>query len=92
MTSLNKYEGNLQGGQDKEIYFSPGDYFEIIVIGHLTRMCKVIGQFLLNGTADYWVEKPSESTIQVSGNTNRIIIGNPSGAGSVVIYSKRFKM
>ena len=91
MTSLNKYEGGLLGGQDTEIYFSPGDYFEITVIGNILRMCKIIGQFRSNGTADYWVEKPSESTIQVSSNTNRIIIGNPSGAGSIDIFVKYIK-
>ena len=92
LTSLNKYEGSLLEGQNIEIYFSSGDYFEITVIGNILRMCKIIGQFRSNGTPDYWVNKPSESTIQVSGNTNRIIIGNPSGAGSIDIYSKRFKM
>lgn len=92
LTLLNKYEGGLLDGQDKEIYFSPGDYFEITVIGLSTRMCKIIGQFRSDGTPDYWVAKPSESIIQVSGNTNRISIGNPSGAGGVDIYSKKFKM
>ena len=72
LSLLNKFEGVLLGGHDKEIYFNPGDYFEITVIGLLERMGKIIGQFRSNGTPDYWVDKPSESTIQVSGNTNRI--------------------
>lgn len=91
LTLLNKYEGGLLGGQDKEIYFSPGEYFEITIIGNILRMCKIIGQFRSNGIADYWVEKPSESTIQVSSNTNRIIIGNPIGAGSIDIFVKYIK-
>lgn len=92
LTLLNKHEGALLSGENIEIYFNPGDYFEITVIGLITRMCKITGQFRSNGTPDYWVDKPSESTIQVSGNTNRIIIGNPSGSGSVDVYSKRFNM
>ena len=92
LTLLNKHECTLLAGENIEIYFNPGNYFEITVFGAATRMCKIIGQFRLNGTPDYWVDKPSESTIQVSGNTNRIIIGNPSGSGSVDVYSKIFNM
>ena len=91
MSLLNKFEGVLLGGHDKEIYFNPGDYFEITVIGLLERMGKIIGQFRSNGTPDYWVNKPSESLLQVSGNTNRIIIGNPDGYGSIIIFVKIFK-
>lgn len=89
---LNKNEGVILPGNDREINFNPGEYFEITVIGNINRMCKIIGQFRSNGTPDYWVDKPSESTIQVSSNTNKIIIGNPSGFGSVDVYSKRFNM
>lgn len=92
MTLLNKHEGTLLAGENIEIYFNPGNYFEITVFGAATRMCKIIGQFRSNGTPDYWVDKPSESTIQVSSNINKIIIGNPSGFGSVDVYSKRFNM
>ena len=92
LSLLNKFEGVLLGGHDKEIYFNPGDYFEITVIGLLERMGKIIGQFRSNGTPDYWVYKPSESLLQVSGNTNRIIIGNPSGHGSIIIFVKIFKV
>lgn len=91
LTSLNEYKGTILSGQDKEIYFKPLEYFEITVIGNSTRMCKIIGQFRPNGTPDYWVDKPSESTIQVSSNTNRIIIGNPTGDGSVDIFVKYIK-
>ena len=92
LTLLNKHEGTLLDGENMEIYFNPYDYFEITVFGDITRMCKIIGQFRSNGTPDYWVNKPSESAIQVRSNTNRIIIENPRGSGSVDIYSKIFNI
>lgn len=85
MDSTFKHITTIEPGHDYELTLKSNLAFQVICIGTESRSATIFGYVWVNGGVDYWVDKPSSSQIEISSNTNRLIIGNPSGAGGITV-------
>ena len=85
MDSTFKHITTIEPGHDYELTLKSNVAFQVICISSESRSATIFGPVWVNGGVDYWVDKPSSSIIEISSNTNRLIIGNPSGAGGITV-------
>lgn len=85
MDSTFKHMTTILSGYDYELALKSNTAFQVICVGSETRSATIFGHVWINGNVDYWVDKPSSSQIEISSNTNKLIIGNPSGAGGITV-------
>ena len=85
MDSTFKHITTIESGHDYELALKSNIAFQVICIGTESRSATIFGHVWADGTLDYWVDKPSSSQIEISSNSNRLIIGNPSGATGITV-------